>query len=52
MLAKATKQVAFVESGTGAYAAIQGGGFPGVIGFADLAAGTVDVRHGGSVSLG
>jgi hypothetical protein len=40
------------ESGTGAYAAIQGGGFPGVIGGADLAAGTVDVRHDGSVSLG
>jgi hypothetical protein len=40
------------ESGTGAYAGIQGGGFPGVIGSADLAAGTVDVRHDGSVSLG
>lgn len=39
------------ESGTGAYAAIQGGGFPGVIGSADLAAGAVDVRHEGSVSL-
>jgi hypothetical protein len=40
------------ESGTGAYAEIHGGGFPGVIGSADLAAGTVDVRHDGSVSLG
>lgn len=40
------------ESGTGAYAAIQGGGFPGVVGSADLAAGTLDVRHDGSVSLG
>jgi hypothetical protein len=40
------------ESGTGAYAAIQGGGYPGVIGSADLVAGTVDVRHEGSVSLG
>jgi hypothetical protein len=39
------------ESGTGAYAPIQGGGFPGVIGSADLVAGTVDVRHEGSVSL-
>lgn len=39
------------ESGTGAYSAISGGGFPGVIGSADLAAGTLDVRHEGSVSL-
>jgi hypothetical protein len=53
----ATRAVLFAghwrfESGTGAYAAIQGGGFPGVFGSADLAAGTVDVRHDGSVSLG
>jgi hypothetical protein len=40
------------ESGTGAYATIQGGGVPGVLGSADLAAGIVHVRHEGSVSLG
>jgi hypothetical protein len=40
------------ESGTGAYAGIRGGGFPGAIGFADLVAGTVDVVHEGSVSTG
>jgi hypothetical protein len=40
------------ESGTGAYAGIKGGGFPGVMGSADLATGSVDVRHDGSVSLG
>jgi hypothetical protein len=40
------------ESGTGAYAGIRGGGYPGVIGSADLTAGTVDVRHDGLVSLG
>lgn len=40
------------ESGTGAYATIQGRGFPGVIGSADLAAGTLEVRHEGAVSTG
>jgi hypothetical protein len=39
------------ESGTGAYAGIQGGGYPGVIGSADLVAGTVDVRHDGRVAV-
>jgi hypothetical protein len=53
----ATRAVLFAghwrfESGTGAYAGIQGGGFPGVVGSADLATGAVDVRHDGSVSLG
>jgi hypothetical protein len=38
------------ESGTGAYALIRGGGFPGAIGSADLVAGTVDVVHEGWVS--
>lgn len=40
------------ESGTGAYAGIKGGGFPGVIGSADLAAGTLEVRHEGAVAVG
>jgi hypothetical protein len=39
------------ESGTGAYADLRGGGFPGVIGSADLAAGTVEVIHDGWASL-
>lgn len=39
-------------SGTGAYAGIQGGGFPGVVGSANLATGEVQVVHLGFVTAG
>ena len=40
-----------ILSGTGAYAGLEGGGRPGAKGGADLAAGTVNVRHRGTARL-
>lgn len=41
-----------VVSGTGAYADLQGGGYPGASGSANFATGTVDVVHSGHVHAG
>jgi hypothetical protein len=41
-----------VVSGTGAYADLQGGGYPGASGSANFATGTVDVVHEGQVQVG
>jgi hypothetical protein len=41
-----------VVSGTGAYAELQGGGYPGASGSANFATGTVDVVHEGQVHVG
>lgn len=41
-----------VASGTGAYAGLHGGGYPGASGSANFATGTVDVVHEGQAHAG